>query len=224
MANRRILSGRAIASEGLLTGIIKCGLCGRNCYFKNRRYKKNDKEYIRGSYLCQTHVTYGKSACRRHVIAAEKIHDIILSEIQKLIDRADKQKRLSPRRKESSAILLTRQVEARKKVLSKLQTESTRLLRAYTGERITLEEFGKEKTRIDAESKILQGEIDHIYSTIEKQHGDKDLEKSFILMLKNFKDKFENLDFKAKKDLIIQLISSISIGNEREIDITYRLN
>lgn len=221
------LKGRAIASEGLFTGIVKCGICGRNCYHKTRRarkrYKKKVKEYIRSDYICQTYLRYGKGACRRYVIAAKKLNDIILREIDKLIKKAQKKKKLFYIGSEKKRGIWQKNLAFLEEDIDRLQEENKRLLRAYTAGRINLLEYGEERDRLDSLILERRGYADGLKEKLNDQEAIKKAEKRFLAIIKNFREKFDKLDIKRQKDLISNLIESITIGKGGKIDIKYRI-
>lgn len=74
------LKGRATASKGLLVGLVKCGYCGKNLYYKtNRRSIKHRESYPNSkphfTYYCATSNTYGSGVteCNGHIMSAKKI-------------------------------------------------------------------------------------------------------------------------------------------------------
>ena len=217
------IHGRAIASEGLLTGLVKCGLCGKNCYHKAKRIRKRKKEYIGFDYICQTYIRSGKHACRRHVMAAKKLHNIILKEIDKLIKKAQKKKKLFYVGKQRKRGMWQKKLRLLEKELQQLQAESKRLLRAYTSKKINLSEFGEEKDRLDDEIFKKQEVVNELSGKLGNQDEIKMAEKRFLLMLKNFRKDFDKLDIKKQKDLISNLIESVIVGKNGRIDIKYRI-
>ncbi|MFC1727624.1 recombinase family protein [Patescibacteria group bacterium] len=221
---RSKLYGRAIASSGLLTGIIKCGVCGRNCYHKNRTVKKKGKKVgIRSDYICQTYVRFGKNSCRRHVISANKITKILLKEIDKLIKKAQKKKKLFYTGDKGKKGIWQKNLELLETDIERLETENRRLLRAYTAGRITLEEYGEMKDRLDKETLEKRGFAEKLRQKINDQVRAKEAEKKFVIMLKNFRKEFEKLDIKKQKVLVSSLVESISVGKNGKIDIKYRI-
>lgn len=217
------IGGRAIASEGLLTGIAKCGICGKNCYYKTRKVKKGRKEYIRSDYICQTYIRFGRQACRRHVMAAKKLHGIILREIDKLVKKAQKKKKLFYVGKKEKRGIWQKKLALLTKEFQQLQTESKRLLRAYTAGKINLTVFGEEKDRLDKEVFKKQKLINGLSNKLSNQEEIKRAEKKFIAMLRDYRKKFDKLDIKRRKDLISGLIESVTVGRDGKIDIKYRI-
>jgi len=220
---RSKIGGRAIASDGLLTGLIRCGVCGKNCYHKTRRVKKGKKEYIRSDYICQSYIRYGKKSCRRHVMAAQKLHEIIFKEIDKLIKKAQKKKKLFYTGSEKKRGIWQKNLAILDGEIKRLEVEGKRLLMAYTAGRITLEEFGEEKDRIDNQVLEIQSRANELKEKLGDQEKVKQAEKRFLLMLKNFRKDFDKLDIKRQKDLISNLIETVTVGRNGKIDIKYRI-
>ena len=156
-------------------------------------------------------------------MAAKKLHNIILKEIDKLIKKAQKKKKLFYVGKQRKRGMWQKKLRLLEKELQQLQAESKRLLRAYTSKKINLSEFGEEKDRLDDEIFKKQEVVNELSGKLGNQDEIKMAEKRFLLMLKNFRKDFDKLDIKKQKDLISNLIESVIVGKNGRIDIKYRI-
>lgn len=83
MCSRRKAPGSNKAKENyLLTGLIKCGCCGKN-YNGNRRKPKNKPLYV--SYRCSHRSVTRSKECENKEIRKEYIEEYVLSELERKI-------------------------------------------------------------------------------------------------------------------------------------------
>lgn len=70
-------------SVSIFSGMLYCSACG----FKMRsstqkKFRKNGSQYIYNTFLCGTYSRSGKHACSAHVVGENKLHKIVLGQIQ----------------------------------------------------------------------------------------------------------------------------------------------
>lgn len=213
---RYTLKGRAVASDGLLTGLVKCGRCGKGSYYKTTKRKN----LIRHDYTCSSYFTY--KSCKRHVMSANKLHDIIIAEISKVASNPNYRKTLLKQQGDSHNGSIKQQLEILTTGLRDIETKQHRILLAYETDTLSLEEFGKEKGRLDEEAITMSKEISKLEKILTDTSQAVEAKKRFMKILSNFKVGFKKGDFARQKDLLRSLISSIVVkGNN--IKINYRL-
>lgn len=225
LRERGQIHGRTIASPGLLTGLVKCGICGKNAYHKAKRIKlKGDKEKIRFDYICQTYISKGKNACRRHIMSAPKLHEIVLEDINKVISNAAKRNKIFY---VGTSTNLSQLQDKRNKYTSeirKLEIESGRLLEAFTKGAITLDEMSKEKSRIISDTNKIQEELLQVEERVKKIDQSKNAKLRLKNLAKDFKKAFKKGSFISQKELIHSLLESVIVDKNGNVQINYRLN
>ena len=89
---KRFFRGRAVASKGLLVGLVRCGYCGKNLYYKtNRRslsYREKHPNIVPYcDYYCATssHQGSGLTECNGHIMGAKKLEEIIIKKIDYIV-------------------------------------------------------------------------------------------------------------------------------------------
>jgi site-specific DNA recombinase len=217
---RYILRGRAIASSGLLTGLVYCGRCNRKAYFKSSVYKREKNKNIRHNYVCQTY--FRSKTCQRHIMSANKLHEIIIAEIGKVASNITYRKDLLNQNKKQNNSGLNQQKELYIKSIETNNKSQERILRAYESGTLSLEEFGKAKGRLDNESLRFHDELEKINKTLTDTFVAKESMNKFLLMLKDFKKNFGKVDFQKQKNFMQYLISSIIVKNSR-VKINFRI-
>jgi len=216
---RYILRGRAIASDGLLTGLVICGKCGRHAYYKTRVLKRKNN-LTRSDYICSTHIRY--KTCKRYLIAGKKLHEAIISEIDKIASNPkyrEKLLALSTNKKNGN---LTNELNRFNKELQSINDKQFRILKAYENNVLSLEQFGEAKRTLDDESLQLVREIERINSVLNDKSKAYEAKKRILTTLKKFKQIFYKTSLTNQKDLLQSILGSVVV-NRGTIKINYRI-
>ena len=136
---RYSLKGRAIASKGLLIGLIKCGRCGKNGYYKTRILKRKNN-LVRSDYLCSSYITY--KSCQRHIMAAKKLDGIIISNIAKIVSNLAYRKKLLSQNGKNKDTNFKEKLETLNRAKKETEIKQHRILIAYETGTLELEVFG----------------------------------------------------------------------------------
>lgn len=227
LKQRGILHGRVIASPGLLTGLVKCGICGKNGYHKAQRIKskgKNGKETIGFNYICQTYVYKGKNACRRHIMSAQKLHDLVLKDINEVVSSAAKRNKIFYTGSSSKLVQISDKQSLYQKEITNLENESRRLLEAYTKGFVKLDDLGSERNRIDSETQTIQTKLNELNQLRDIGESQKMAKERFKNLAKDFKNAFNKGSFSSQKELVHSLLESIIVAKNGNIQINYRLD
>lgn len=226
LKQRGLVHGRVIASPGLLTGLVKCGICGKNAYHKAKRVKpkgKNGKVTIRYDYICQTYASKGKSFCRRYVMGANKLHELVLNDINEVIANVSKRNKIFYTGTNSDNNSLKEKKSLYTKEISNLESESSRLLNAYTKNFISLEDMGKERSRIENEVFQLQSKLDEVNKNAKQGDTLKLAKERLKRLAKDFKNAFKKGSFSSQKELVHSLLDSVIVDKVGRIKINYKL-
>lgn len=219
LKTRGILHGRASASIGLLTGLLKCGKCGRNAYYKTRPSKK-DKSIRRGYYACSTY--YRSNSCQCYVISADTIHSIIFDEISKLAK--DKKYRRSILEKESLSINKKEmmKLETLKKAKDEIDNKAKRTLQLYQNSLMTLEDYGQAILPLNNEINSVNKEIEKIEKDINDASRSKIKQEKFVDIVKKLDQKILRSSQETQKEFLQSVLESVIVKG-RNIKINYRL-
>ena len=211
MKSRSVLKGRAVASKGLLTGLIKCGRCGRNAFHKVRVVDREKKSFRR-DYVCSSYFRY--KTCQRHLMTANKLEGAVVSEIDKIATDPKYRKKLLQQNKENNTNTDTDQLKALTKELASLDKKQKRILIAYESEMLTLDQFGEAKKRLDDESIKLKSAIETIGNKLYNKSKSKESYNKFVSILKEFRKYFTSNELSQQKELIQSLITSIIVSRD----------
>lgn len=213
---RANLKGRAVASQGLLTGLVKCGRCGRKAYFKHHKCHG----YQRESYTCSSYHMY--KSCQRHIMSAPKLHEIVLSEIERIISNPDYRKSLFAKKGNNKNNSLKVQLEYSHRALKEIEISHKRLLEALESGALKKERYAERAQVLDEKATGILNEIEKINKILQDTTQAEEARERFELLLTSFKETFPNGTFQKQKDWLQSLIESVVVINP-EVNINFRV-
>ena len=80
---------KSIGKPHIMSGLLKCGICGSNYVFCRASKRRGDKFYESGYYRCSTRNNIGVSACDNISLRAEEIEGAVLSSVKEKIFTKD---------------------------------------------------------------------------------------------------------------------------------------
>lgn len=217
---RRILHGRAVGSIGLLTGILKCGKCGRNAYYKTRPSKKN-KLIRRGYYACSSY--YRSKTCQCYVIDSNKIHSIVFEQISKLSEDKQYRKQILEQEDKSKTQHLKSELLDLLKEKKEIEEKNTRTLDLYQNKYMNMKEYGQARETLDNNSFVIEKRLDEINSVLLNSERYKEGKARFLKLIKNFNKEILEKKDQKKKEFLQSILESVIVKNNH-IKINYRLN
>jgi hypothetical protein len=214
---RYVLKGRAVASKGLLIGLVKCGKCNRNAYYKTRKTKKG---IIRSDYQCQSYTIY--KSCQRHIMAAKKLESAVISELEHIASNPEYRKRLLNQKGEEKDKGMNKDLQLLSKAKDEMDSKQKRILIAYESGNLSLQEYGDEKRRLDEEVLGIIEKINKLDMIVADKTQAKEARKRFLKTIRNFSQSFQASEFQKQKEFFQSLISSIIVKGE-SIHINFRI-
>ncbi|MFZ2205949.1 MAG: recombinase family protein [Microgenomates group bacterium] len=212
------LRGRAIASKGLLIGLVFCGRCNRKANYKTSKRKKGT--LIRHDYVCQTY--FRSKTCQRHVMAAIKLHGLVISKLEKIASNTKYRDGLLEKNKDRGVSDLIKTKELLNMSLDQVKKKQSKILEAYEVGIINLADFGKEKDRLDNEYMSLDSKLQNTEKGLRAVADTEVSTRKFSVILKEFKQNFTTADLQKQKNLMQNLIQSI-IVNGNKVMINFRI-
>lgn len=213
---RYVLRGRAVASKGLLVGLVLCGRCNRKAVYRTRKKGK----YITYNYNCQTY--FRSKTCARHIMSSLKLHSIIVDDLSKIASDPKYKKTLLKQRSNEKEKKIVKQHMALIGERDDIRKRQRRILVAYETENLDLEQYGEAKRRLDDQEINLTKSILELEVEIADKNSSEVAKKKFIYTLKNFNKSFEKMGFPQQKELMQNLIQSIIVDKSKVI-INYRI-
>ena len=155
-------------------------------------------------------------------MSALKLHDIIISELDKISSNPEYRQKLLQQKGEDQNGHLRQQQDLLKKAKQEIEIKQHRILVAYESGNLPLEEFGKARRRLDNEDIRMIDEITKIEDVLFDRVRAKETRERFLDLLNNFKKNFHKIEFAQQKTLLQSLIVSVVVKSD-EVKINYRI-
>ena len=212
------ISGRQLASDSILPGLVYCGDCQRRAICRTRRFKKDGIFYIRSVFIDQSY--YRMLKCRRHLISAKKLESLVLMKLKSRLSEIKESDigSLLESREESTKLNLADSINRIESQLRSFDSKKTKLTDLYLDSGIDRQEFDKQKAKIEAEENVLLQEKSRLQSIINDQKKQKDAIKTLGDLLTMFED---TEDERIRKEMIHRIIDKIFVFRDH-VQILYR--
>ena len=206
LKRRAKTGGRAVSSDALLIGILKCAYCKYSMIqIKGGKLLKDGTPYVWVGYGCGTFLQTG--VCKHNGIKQEKLDQIVINEILKLADKNTRRefyKKFRCSKKQDYKKLL----EQKKNKLSRLLRKFERLNKAYLNEVDTLEEYSKKKSALLPEIESLKSEVSTLSNKV-KNPVKLNWTEVYEDSLKKFAESPTKEDKKKTKIILARLIHRV---------------
>lgn len=208
---RSTIGGRAVSSEGLLIGILKCARCKYSMYQGQSGKKLNNGEdYEWRGYVCGTYKS--KGTCEHNGIKQEKLDSIVINEVLKLADETTR-KEFIKELTESTEVDYEKQLDAKKKRYSQLSGQFDRIKEAYLEGVDELAEYESKKNELVPQIESIKEDIGELEDKI-KDPGGLDWEEEYEEVLRRF-EKHPSKEEKQKvRTILARLIERVEFRNK----------
>ncbi len=226
------LGGRAVASQGLLVGLLKCKLCGGGAYITSSpsmyayKMEKMGKPKDRFSkihyYVCSTVSKYGSTACKRYICGQKRVEELIVNEIRNLANSKEAQKTFEKTLKTTNNDGAKLKESALNQELKKNPQKRERYTRIYGEKIITYDEYCKliselNESEVKLRDNLLQFQRENKTNEIMTEK----LTKA-VSLFRNFDKIWEGAGFEVKKDLLRSVIKKI-VYSKNKVFIEYQI-
>jgi site-specific DNA recombinase len=219
---RSRISGRALASKGLLVGLAKCGYCKGNLYYKKHKRKNGKNNKLWYSYNCSRGEKHGSLACKSsgYLMEAKKLENEVIDFIDSLVKNPKLEKAFISKTNGKQKQEIEKKLKQASKSIEKLVRSESKIWIAYEAGGITLEEFGIRKEELGTEKTKLEEEVIRLNQLSSKLHSTKELQKHKAKFLKEFKQKFDSSRIELRKKMLQGLITEIMV-KKNAVDIRF---
>lgn len=191
----------------LLTGVLKCGHCGKNMKGNTARHIREDKHYTYHRYMCATYVlNYG---CKHHFAHRDEIETDVIQMIKQIAITSTSELKIKIASKSKSD-----EIKDAETLLDRLNSQIQRQIEAHSKGLIEDEDLKLSTDRVKEERKLLRAKIEMLKS-VETDTG---------TVKKNAQDLLEDITgmdrLKAKAG-IIKLIDSLVL-KDKNIEVVWR--
>lgn len=222
MKIRAKLGGRAIASKGLLSGLIYCGTCNGHSHLSTA---KAGKYPAWSAYMCTNNAHHGKSACPiKYLISKRKAEEAVIQKIKELASNPEAQVEFIKQSQSSKKGEIKAKIKLINDTFEKNKEGRERiknLLITQDFDSKMVAEFKDQLTKYDVQEIRQTKELEQLQKELRQESETEKLTKETILSLMNFDKIWETADIDKKKMLLATLIKKIVISNEKDIYIEF---
>lgn len=232
MEQRAQLGGRAVASKGLLVGLLKCSICGGNAYitsspsiyaYKMEKLGRPKEGFSRiYYYVCSTVSKYGNSACKRYIGGQQKIEIQVVEEIRKLSKSLEAQKSFEKTLRETNNKNILVKEKAVKAELKKIPQIRDRFSKALGYKLMKFDEYGRQTNELNEKEEMLIIQDREIQKEKEENNKIQERVKKAISLFKNFDKIWDKASLEVRKDLLRTIIKKI-VYSKNKVFIEYRM-
>ena len=232
LESRKKLGGRAVASKGLLTGLLKCGICGENAYissypsayaYQMAKRGKRKEDYARcHAYICSTASKKGSKACKKYMGSQRKIEGAVIQQIKKLASSQRAQKAFEEEIKKDNTQHLKDKILLLQNEISKLPEVRHRYSIAYGNGVMNIDEYGKTSAELNETENKLRHEISELEKEIGQSVVTEEKVNKALQAFKDFNLIWKEATFERKKDLIRDIIKEVR-ANGKKIELEFNL-
>ena len=210
--NRHIRSSPVNKQTDLFAGLVRCADCGAVMSKKTNKLPYGTYRY----YKCSTKRRQGR--CTNHTIRIDKLEQVVLTYLQKMIDLAVEYDRvmaqLQNSRNVSESDSLQRALEAQQKEREKCLKAMLDLYPDWKANLITQEEYRLLKANLSEKIAKLDEMIEKLTQSQKEPAGQGN---AFVEHFKQYK----NID-RLTRPMLVELIDSISVYEDNRITIKVR--
>ncbi|MCI9136351.1 MAG: recombinase family protein [Lachnospiraceae bacterium] len=199
-------------NQSIFAGFLKCADCGRSLV------KKSGKETVR--YYCGTYVRSGRQYCTPHAISHEALEQVILEDLEKILEGADKIK-IADAVKQSCQTFIEEGSSEEERRRWNLELIKVRKLKKmvyedYRGGLLSQEEFRIYQQDYREKENLLTRQIESV-EKLQEKHGRKIKEYPWMRHLLET-GTFKELD----RNIVTEMIQEIKVYEGNRIKIAYQ--
>ncbi len=211
---RRGKHPRQVSSDYIFSGVLRCDRCGRVMPGRISNANKKDGRYTQRTYTCRGTFT---KLCDMPMLNEKSVEEAFLQYVNDLYDEITAMDIASSYTAEEKEVL--KQIKAIKKQLDEIKKRRKKWHFAFANEVISLEEL-KELTEGD---RALEKELEQKLADLElKIDADKKTPEEIAVLLQQFRENWEHLNDKEKKNLISILVKEIHVDADNKRPNRYR--
>jgi len=206
---RRKFGGRAVGSDRLLIGLLRCGHCGGAMTSRKR------KRYI--YYRCLRNLDSGYVTCRANSHSERRLMDALMSTIAAHAEDDALLSQMLAQEDRRGKAELGNEREEILDALSKMEERRRRQWLAYEKGTISLEQFADSRLALQEEEESLEAALASVEAALTRRITKDTLKNE----LRRLVTSWQALDRQSLKAAFASLIETIAIYDDRRMEITY---
>jgi len=191
----------------LLTGVLKCGQCGRGMKGSTARVTRGEKKYLYHRYICSSYVlNYG---CKHHFAHRDEIENEVIQMIKKVAMTSVAELEIKVATKS-----MKEEIQETETIIKRLSQQMQRQIEAHSKGLIEDEDLKLANERIKEERKLHRAKLE----MLKENNGSVEFVKENV---KKLLGDITNFDRKKAKLGIFKLIESLEL-KDKNIDVVWR--
>lgn len=197
LESRKPAKKHADSETYILTGLVKCGYCGRTMKGSTARYNRSEKKYIYYRYMCSSYQRgFG---CKYHAVHRDEIETAVINQIKELATYSTKE----VREVSITSSMGRSEIQEIESDLEKINRRIQKQIEAFTSELITPEDLKRASQKAEKERAELQVKMERIKS--------REIDMAQVKRkINEYLDVINGIDRVKSKQLLRQMISNIS--------------
>ncbi|MFZ5647427.1 MAG: recombinase family protein [Bacillota bacterium] len=214
---KRELGGRSQSSFFLLSGLLRCGVCGESVLVG--RYARKGK-YQYKYYTCNNYASRGLTTCPSKYVRADELESMVMEAIKKVVLGGDVE--LTHGLIPSNVEILKEELALRERELDRLKGALVRAAEAYERGDYDLDFFSQRKESITRQREDVENSIKNLKQRINGQLSQGEMERRLRERQSNARAVMEENDPVKLKARLQVLIDRIEVRAPDDISIYYR--
>ncbi|MFA5033511.1 MAG: recombinase family protein [bacterium] len=215
------IASRTKGSRHLLSGLVKCELCGTKMFGWSGYTKRGNRFY--SYYKCNGAISKGKSFCAGNNIDMKTLENMVESELKEFSLKPEKlTEKLAQYKNEFEASVepLLKERKTLESEMSKLEQRIEKTFGLYEESIITKQEFVERKSKIDSEKAFCKTQLESLDDKFSSHDLTSFSPDNVLKQVRNFADVYKELNFDEKREFLKCLFPEIRVGKK---EITYSL-
>ncbi len=198
----------------LFAGFLRCADCCKGML------RRSAKGFV--YYACRTHLEKSKEKCTRHAIRADYLESAVLAALQVQIALVDSLAGLADEINAAPAVdtqskRIEKMLSDKRRDLEKARSASDSLYADWKSDEITREEYRRMKAKFEEQMGQLISSIVHLEEEQRRMRVGVNAENA---LFKEFRER-QNVQ-KLDRGILVELVDTIHIHENKEITITFR--
>lgn len=199
----------------LLTGLLKCPVCGASMVAHKVKKRNRPGEY-HCYYACGNYTNKGITSCRTNLVHASYAEEYVLKEIEKWVDDPSIIKSIVNKLKKTNAVdtkPMKKKLQEIKKDFENIQSKKEKSFELELKNKISISILAQRMKFLEGQENEVKVKIFRMESEIHNIESQGLLDADFIQqVLHHFMQLFEIADIKQRKQLLHSLIDKITVN------------
>jgi site-specific DNA recombinase len=213
LRKRATLAPRSQGARYLLSGLVRCGLCGGKMYGQDTTGRARGGSFR--YYRCWQHTQKGPAACSGLSVRSDDLDAVIVQSLFDLRVDAEQLRQLAAEqsvRLREEVVPLRAEIGRLEGLVRTLEQREGRVMEAYEDGAYSATDMAARRAAIVAERGQVERLLDDARSRVAEADGEAVDVDLVVRVLETGFDVFEHLDFEGRRELVRAVVSEIAVG------------